>query len=169
MFTWSYNGNTTAVLEFDSFPEHTGNVLLDCTDDFSTTPQHADIPEGAEGHFQILRIALKFGNGPDFNCVLMDDAGLVLTQQTFTYGLAYGPAITVVPYGLELGDANDLTPDGYMDANTVQRWNTVGYYDGIYGRARQTALGTNQVWYDSGYNTGAPLKSLLNPYISDQN
>lgn len=161
-FTWSYDGSMTVVLEFSDFPANSGHIRLDCSDDKSNTPQSANVPVGEEGHFAITSVGFKYGNGPGFTATLSDvTEGTTLASHDFTIGTRYGDAITVEPYGLELGDQWDLTPDRYQDPNTVVRWNNVGYYDGIFGRAAQTGLGTNQVWYDSGYETGFPIRAQM--------
>jgi hypothetical protein len=167
ILTWKYDAINTVVFNYGNFPVTVGPLQLDCSDDHSNTPRgDLDIPATTSGFLSILSIGFKYGNGPAFTCTLSDiGTGSIISTQNFLFGIPFGAPITEVPYGLELADHNDLTPDGYQDSNTVLRWNSVGYYDGIYGRPAQKGLGSNQRWYDGGYSTGKYQFGYLNPFL----
>lgn len=168
-YTWTYDGSETVVLQYTAFPVNTGSLRVDCSTDWSSAPQYWNINAGASGNLSILSIRFKYGNGPNFTCSLYDrGSGTLISSQAFVFGVVFGSPPSNIPgYGLSLGDRNDLTPDAYQDLNTVQRWSSVGYQDGLYGRPAQVNLGTNQKWYDSGYNDGSKMRPYLNPYIAE--
>lgn len=163
IYTWAYDGHETVTLNYSDLPAN-GGFRLDCSDDYSNTPQYLNVNPGSNGYFAIENIRFKYGNGPAFTCSLIDrGSGATLSEQSFSFGTPFGSFNVATPgYGLELGDRNDITPDTYCDPNTVMRWGAVGYQDGLCGRSAQVNLGSNQKWYDAAYDAGVKQR----PYLS---